>query len=117
MKLEGIDVDWAEEFNGAVTVCDLNGIIVYMNEYSIQQFKKYGGAELLGGNLLDCHPEPSKTKLAKMLEEPIDNMYIVEKEGSQKIIYQTPWREKGVFKGVIEITFKLIADLDFLKRK
>ena len=31
MKLEGVDVDWAEEFNGAVTVCDREGIIVYMN--------------------------------------------------------------------------------------
>jgi len=28
MKLEGFDIDWAEEFNGAITVCDRQGIIV-----------------------------------------------------------------------------------------
>ena len=45
MKLKEIVVDWAEEFNGAITVCNLKGIIVYMNQFSINQFKKYGGAK------------------------------------------------------------------------
>ena len=39
-----------------------------MNQVSINQFKKYGGEKLLGTNLLDCHPEPSKSKLQEMLE-------------------------------------------------
>ena len=68
MIFEGKEVDWAEEFNGAVTVCDKDGIIVYMNQYSIRQFKKYGGKKLLGTNLLDCYPEPSKTKIKKILK-------------------------------------------------
>ena len=38
MTFEGKEVDWAEEFNGAVTVCDKEGIIVYMNQYSIHQY-------------------------------------------------------------------------------
>jgi transcriptional regulator with PAS, ATPase and Fis domain len=117
MKLEGVDVDWEEEFNGAITICDRNGIIVYMNQYSINQFKKYGGEKLLGTNLLDCHPEPSKSKLREMLESPGENMYTSEKEGRKKIILQTPWLRKGVFSGVVEISFQLDATMPHHFRK
>jgi transcriptional regulator with PAS, ATPase and Fis domain len=111
MNLEGVNADWAEEFNGAVTVCDTKGIIVYMNQYSIKQFEKYGGASLLGTNLLDCHPEPSKSKLFRMLQNPEENMYTTDKDGVKKIIYQTPWRKSGVFAGIIEISFQLIPGM------
>ena len=40
MKLEGVDIDWVGEFNGAVTVCNREGIIVYMNQASIRQDRK-----------------------------------------------------------------------------
>ncbi|WP_206610013.1 PAS domain S-box protein [Maribellus luteus] len=111
------NVDWAEEFNGAITVCDRKGIIVYMNRRSIEQFHKYGGADLLGSNLLDCHPEPSKTKLKEMLEKPVDNMYTTEKDGVTKIIYQTPWYQEGMFRGVIEISFQLDTSMPHFFRK
>lgn len=51
MQIEGVNIDWADGFNGAITVCNREGIIVYMNDYSIKQFKKYGGKKLLGTNL------------------------------------------------------------------
>ena len=112
MIFEGKEVDWAEEFNGAVTVCDKDGIIVYMNQYSIRQFKKYGGKKLLGTNLLDCHPEPSKTKLKNMLENQEENMYTTESSnGLKKLIFQTPWRINNEFNGIIEISFKLDSQL------
>lgn len=111
------DVDWAEEFNGAVTVCDRDGIIVYMNQQSIRQFAKYGGVKLLGTNLLDCHSESSKTKLKQMLESPVDNMYTTENSaGVRKIIYQTPWKMKGEFCGVIEISFLLDLEMPHFQR-
>ncbi|MCG6188117.1 PAS domain S-box protein [Maribellus maritimus] len=100
-------IDWAEGFNGAITVCDLEGVIVYMNEYSVKQFHKYGGEQLLGSNLLDCHPEPAKSKLKEMLKNPADNMYTTEKNGVRKIIYQTPWKENDRVKGIVEISFQL----------
>jgi len=116
MKLEGVDVDWAEEFNGAVTVCDREGIIVYMNRVSVSQFQKQGGADLLGKNLLDCHPEPSKTKLAEMLKIPVDNMYTTEKSGIKKIIYQTAWKSEGVYKGIVEISWVLQPGMPHFSR-
>ncbi len=111
MNLEGVEVDWAEELNAAVTVCDTKGIIVYMNRYSIRQFKKRGGEKLLGENLLDCHPEPSKTKLKQMLAKHSENMSIAEKKGVKTIFLQTPWRVNGEFRGIIEISFDLDPNL------
>lgn len=58
-----------------------------MNRDSVNQFEKYGGEKLLGTNLIDCHTEPSKTMLKKMLVEPLENMYTTEMEGKKTIIY------------------------------
>lgn len=116
MKLEGLDIDWEDEFNGAITVCDEEGIIVCMNKYSIDQFKKYGGAKLIGTSLIDCHPEPSKTKLKRMLNDHSENMYITEKNSIKKIILQTPWNVNGKFRGIVEISFQLDSDLPGFSR-
>lgn len=115
MKPEGIQIDWVGEFDGAVTVCNREGIIVYMNQASIKLFKNDGGEQLLGTSLLSCHPEPARTRLKKMLENPENNMYTIEKKGVKKIIYQTPWMENGQFNGVVEISFR-ISDMPHFKR-
>jgi len=73
----------------------------------LQQFAKYGGAALLGTNLLDCHPEPSKSKLQEMLKTPAENMYTTEKNGVKRIVFQTPWMQNGRFSGVVELSFQL----------
>ena len=99
--------NWSDEFEGAVTICDAQGIIVYMNEKSQYQFSKYGGGNLVGTNLLDCHPEPSKSKLVELLESPKTNTYTIEKGGLKKIVHQSPLYNNGIFSGVIEISFIL----------
>ena len=98
---------WSDEFDGAVTICNRTGIITYMNHKSQKQFAKYGGGDLVGSNLLDCHPEPSRSKLAEMLKNPTTNTYTTEKAGIKKIIHQSPLYDKGVFSGLIEISFEL----------
>lgn len=98
---------WSDEFDGAITICDRDGIITYMNDTSKRAFMKDGGGDLVGTNLLDCHPEPSRSKLAKMLKAPTTNIYSIEKAGIKKIIHQSPLYENGVFSGLIEISFEL----------
>ena len=98
---------WSEEFEGSITICNREGLITYMNDASKKQFMKYGGIDLLGTNLLDCHPEPSRSKLAEMLKTPGTNTYTTEKSGIKKIIHQSPLYENGVFSGLIEISFVL----------
>ncbi len=98
---------WSDEFDGAITICNCEGIITYMNDNSQKQFQKYGGIDLVGTSLLDCHPEPARSKLAGMLKSPVSNTYTTEKSGVKKIIHQTPLYEEGVFSGLIEISFEL----------
>jgi len=107
---------WSEEFEGAITICDREGIIIYMNDGSKRVFMKYGGADLMGTNLLDCHPEPSRSKLVEMLKTPTTNTYTIEKGGIKKIIHQSPLYENGVFSGMIEMSFELPHTLPHFKR-
>ncbi|WP_297089640.1 hypothetical protein [uncultured Draconibacterium sp.] len=116
MNLKAPDVNWMNEFNGAITVCDTAGIIVYMNRYSVQQFEKYGGEKLIGTNLLDCHPEPAKSRLKEMLANPQENTYTTEKAGKEKIITQRPWMMNEKFAGVVELSFDLPVDMVHHKR-
>ena len=98
---------WSDQFDGAVTICNRDGIVTYMNETSKKQFAKYGGADLVGTNLLNCHSEESRLKLIGMLQTPTTNIYTIEKAGVKKIINQSPLYENGVFNGMIEISFVL----------
>nr|WP_320021903.1 hypothetical protein [uncultured Draconibacterium sp.] len=112
MTLKECNVNWMDGFGGAITVCDTEGIIVYMNDFAIRQFEKYGGEKLLGTNLLDCHSEPSKNKLREMLATPTENTYTTEKNGVKKVITQKPWIENGNFCGVVELSFELPSDIE-----
>lgn len=107
---------WANQMDVSVTVCDLKGIIVYMNQASVLDFQKYGGADLIGKSLIDCHNLKSQQKIREMLEYPYTNTYVIEKDNDKKIIRQFPWIEAGQTKGIIELSFKLPADLEIKNR-
>jgi transcriptional regulator with PAS, ATPase and Fis domain len=109
-------MNWMDEFQGAITICDRKGIVVYMNDLSKKQFAKYDENGLIGKSLLNCHPEPAKSKLKKMLAEPTTNSYTIEKNGIRKMIHQTPWIEGGEFKGVVELSFVIPSELPHHKR-
>ena len=98
---------WVKEFPGAVTVCDQEGIILEMNDRSAKMFQEQGGESLLGSNLIDCHPEPARTKLMQFMEQRKPNVYTIEKKGLKKMIYQTPWYTGGQSRGFMEIVLDL----------
>jgi hypothetical protein len=114
MKMNGID--WIREFPGAVTVCDLDGIVLEMNGKSARTFEKYGGGGLIGRNLLDCHPEPARSKLVQLLESGGSNVYTIEKNGIRKLIYQTPWFVDGQRRGMVELSLEIPADIPHFLR-
>lgn len=91
----------------AVTICDKDGIILDMNEKSRKTFIKPGMPEIIGQNVLDCHPEPARSLLADMLMNPRTNVYTVEKEGLKKLIFQTPWYDDGQYAGFMELSMVL----------
>ena len=95
----------------AITVCDTEGNILDMNDKSATTFLASGGYELIGKSLMDCHPEPARTKLQDMLANPRTNAYTIEKNGVRKMIYQTAWRENGVVAGLVEISMVIPEDM------
>ncbi len=110
-------MDWLKDITAAVTICDKQGTIVYMNEKSAQVFKSDGGKGLLGSNLFDCHPEPALTKLKALLSAGSTNVYTIEKNGQKKMIYQTPWLQENVVAGLIEISIELPNEVAHFIRK
>ncbi len=99
--------DWVREFPAAVTVCDRAGTILEMNDRSAAAFAVDGGRALVGRNLLDCHPEPARTKLREMLAAGPTNVYTIEKAGVRKLIYQAPWTRGGENAGFVEISLEI----------
>jgi transcriptional regulator with PAS, ATPase and Fis domain len=108
---------WLQEFPGAITVCDPEGIILEMNDRAVETFAAQGGAALIGTNLLDCHPEPARSKLKQLLETRRANVYTIEKKGVQKLIYQAPWYRQGRYSGFVEISLELPAILPHFIRE
>jgi PAS domain S-box-containing protein len=111
------DYQWMHEFPSAITVCDANGKILYMNKKSQKTFEKYGGEKLIDKNVLDYHPEPARSKLKNMLEQGLSNSYTIEKNGIKKIIHQSPWYDDGIYKGFVEISIQIPMDMPHHIRK
>jgi PAS domain S-box-containing protein len=109
--MEQISSGWTDNFSGAITICDTKGIILYMNRKAIRTFEKYGGEQLIGTNLLDCHPEPAKTKLQEMLRDETSNIYTIEKGGIRKLIHQSPWYKNNKYAGFVELSIELPGEM------
>jgi hypothetical protein len=108
--------DWTKEFPGNITVCDAAGVILEMNDGAAESFAKDGGRGLIGSNLLDCHPEPSRSKLHQMLAAGKVNAYTIEKGGVKKLIYQASWYEGGQYRGLVEVALVLPETLPHFVR-
>ncbi len=99
---------WVKNAPFAVTVCDRKGIILEMNDRSIETFDKDGGKRLIGANVLECHPLRARAKLKKMLGSGKTNTYTIEKKGQKKLIYQSPWyNAQGKCAGFVEISLPI----------
>jgi transcriptional regulator with PAS, ATPase and Fis domain len=108
---------WVKEFPAAVTVCDAEGIILEMNDKAAKTFEADGGYKLVGSNMLDCHPEPARTKTERLLAAREKNVYTIEKNGVKKLIYQSPWFKDGQYAGFVELSLEIPFELEHFIRK
>ena len=110
------DNEWIKEFPAAVTVCDADGILLEMNDKAAKTFESDGGRKLIGSNMLDCHPEPSRTKTERLLAAQTKNVYTIEKNGIKKLIYQCPWFEDGQYAGFVEFALEIPFEMEHFVR-
>jgi transcriptional regulator with PAS, ATPase and Fis domain len=105
------DHSWVQEFPGSITVCDPEGIILEMNARAVSAYQDQGGIKLIGTNMLECHPEPARTKTQRLLETRQENVYTIEKGGVKKLIYQAPWFRDGRYAGFVELSLEIPAQM------
>ncbi|MDO9511529.1 MAG: PAS domain-containing protein [Bacteroidales bacterium] len=110
-------MDWSKEINFAITVSDKDGKIIEMNDKSAETFSNYGGFELLGKSLFECHKPNSGEKIREIGNTLLTNAYTIEKNGLKKLILQTPWYKDGVFAGLVEISLVLPDNMPHFIRK
>jgi transcriptional regulator with PAS, ATPase and Fis domain len=108
---------WIKEFPAAITVSDPDGIILEMNDKAAKSMAKDGGLALIGKNMLDCHPDPARGKLERLLDERKANVYTIEKNGVKKFIYQSPWFKDGRYAGFIEFSFEIPFEMPHFIRE
>ena len=107
---------WVEEFPGGVTVCDADGTLIEMNDRAVEIFEEDGGRALIGKNVFDCHPEPARSELARLVETRQLNVYTIEKKGVKKLIYQSPWYQNGAYAGFMELSLEIPFELPHFVR-
>jgi transcriptional regulator with PAS, ATPase and Fis domain len=109
-------MDYFEHFEGAVTVSDADGNIIYMNEKAISTFEKDGGRDLIGKNLKDCHNERSNNIIREILSSQKKNVYTIEKKGKKKLIFQSPWYKGTELAGVMELSLEIPFEMPHFNR-
>lgn len=108
---------WAAMPECAVTVCDADCRIIYMNPRSRDTFAD-GTDRLIGQNLLECHSPRSREIIARLLATGGSNVYTIEKQGVRKMIYQSAWlNTDGSAGGLVELSMVIPAEMPHYVRK
>ncbi len=110
------EFSWIKEFPAAVTVCDPDGILLEMNDKAAKTFAKDGGLALIGKNMFDCHPDPARGKLERLMDSRQVNVYTIEKNGVKKLIHQSPWYLNGEYAGFVELSLEIPFELPHFVR-
>jgi hypothetical protein len=111
------EINWADELGVAITDSDTSGKIVYMNDKSDATFSKYGGRDIEGKNLKDCHLPTSCDKILEIMKSEKSNCYTIEKEGIRKMIFQAPWYDQGRIGGLVELSIEVPFIMDHFVRE
>jgi len=97
---------WIDEFSGSIMVCDSAGVILEMNKKAVESHLADGGRKLIGSNMMNCHPEPARSKLKRLMKKRQNNVYKVTKGRDRLIVLQAPWYSKKKYRGFVQITLK-----------
>ena len=109
-------LEWFEQLPCAVTVCDRNYAILYMNDRAAEMSSKEGGKALVGRNLMDCHPLEAQEKLKKVMASGRPHVFTIERKGVKKLVYEGHWKRRGRVGGLVELSFELPNDMPNLVR-
>lgn len=107
--MENINIsipDFFKNIDVSITICDTEGIVVYMNERAISVF-----GDKRGQSMMPCHQARSQEIIHHMLDSDSNHVYTISKNGQKKLIYQTPWHVDGRVAGLIEFSMVLPEEM------
>lgn len=99
-----LEYPWIDSLPGAVTVCNRDGVIIYMNQKSKDTFSS-GDDRMIGQSIYDCHSPDSVRIIQELLLTGRSNSYTISKKGAMKFIHQTPFFVNGDIAGLVEFSF------------
>lgn len=108
MELYPFLLSMAQEDHSAIVLCNLEHQILYMNPAAVSNYEKWGGADLVGKNLLACHNEKSREMINKVVDwfaKSKDNnrIYTFYNEKQNKDVYMIALRaQDGTLIGYYE---------------
>ena len=108
------EFEWVKNFTAAITVCDQDGIVIYMNEKACKTFDKAGEKSMIGQSLFPCHKPESAEKIKYMLENNTTNNYTIEKMASKT--YLSKPMVGGKVAGMVEISMEIPFEMPNYKR-
>jgi len=108
---------WVRELPAEIMVCDPSGTIIEMNIQAEELFAEDGGRDLLGCDVLDCHPDPARSKLEGMLDKQTANSYFNTENGEKRFFYQSPWYKENRYAGFVEISFEVPGKIPHFVRE
>ncbi len=116
LEVTMIDPDWVSESPLAVSVCDVQGMLLSMNTREAALLADMGGEENLGKNIYDCHNALSCAMLDEMLSQQKGEVYTVEENGKTELVIHAPWYQDGRFSGLVEIVLELGGPIPHIRR-
>ena len=113
MNLEDIRCPWGDTLTTcAITVADLEGIVIYQNERSVVV-----NGDVRGRSMIPCHSERSRQIISRLMSEGATNAYTIQKRELRKLIYQMPWYEAGEVAGLVEFSLEIPAEMPHYVRE
>ena len=96
-----------DQDRASVVICNLKHEIIYMNPTAVASYAKYGGNELIGRSLLECHNPESREKIKQVMDwfaadESHNIVYTFHNEKQNKDVYMVALREEGKLIGYYE---------------
>ena len=101
--------------NARLTVCDLNGKVLYNNDPA--NLGPDGSNTLVGTNLFECHHEAALAKLKGLMARAETNVYTIDKAGVKKLIYQAPVYEGETYAGYMELDLVIPFEMPHFHRE
>ncbi|MBQ8493465.1 MAG: PAS sensor protein [Alistipes sp.] len=113
MEFENLRCPWGDTLKTcAITVCDLDGVVLYQNKRSVEV-----NGDVRGRSMIPCHSQRSREIIARLMSEGANNAYTISKRGLKKLIYQTPWYESGEVAGLVEFSLEIPEDMPHYVRE